>query len=110
MSWLARLQTPGAQAVRIGYVLRHLLVAGFAPETLRAAATLDGQVIFARGRRAWTGSDLVDWLMEVSAGLVRSRQQACAMWQCLLEEGVILHGEYPPGKFNVEGTTNQLIT
>lgn len=79
--------------MRIGYVLRHLLVAGFAPETLRGALTLDGQVIFARGRRAWTGSDLVDWLMEVSAGLVRSRQQACAMWQCLLEEGVILHGE-----------------
>ncbi|XP_052127914.1 rap guanine nucleotide exchange factor 4-like [Frankliniella occidentalis] len=84
---------PGAQAIRIGFVLRHLLAAGFAPDSLRGALTLDGQVIFARGRRAWTGSDLVDWLIEVSGGLVRSRQQACAMWQCLLEEGVIVHGE-----------------
>lgn len=105
-------QAPGAQAVRIGFVLRHLLVAGFAPESLRGALTIEGQIIFTRGRRAWTGSDLVDWLIEVSGGLVRSRQQACAMWQCLLEEGVILHGESrqgPPSRDPVRSVSTHFI-
>lgn len=38
------------------------------------------------------GTELVDWLMQQSS-CVHSRLQAVGMWQVLLEEGVLNHGE-----------------
>ena len=35
---------------------------------------------------------MVDWLMQQSA-VLKSRHQTVGMWQALLEEGVIVHGE-----------------
>lgn len=42
-------------------------------------------------RKGALGSELVDWLMNLSA-IVHTRAQAAGMWQALLEEGVITHG------------------
>ena len=36
-------------------------------------------------------TEMVDWMVEQG---VRSRYQAVGMWQALLEEGVILHGNF----------------
>lgn len=38
------------------------------------------------------GTELVDWQMQQSS-CVHSRIQAVGMWQVLLEEGVLNHGE-----------------
>ncbi len=38
------------------------------------------------------GTELVDWLMQHTS-CVHSRVQAVGMWQVLLEEGVLNHGE-----------------
>lgn len=38
------------------------------------------------------GTDMVDWLIQQSS-LVKSRNQAVGMWQALLEEGIIVHGQ-----------------
>ena len=43
-------------------------------------------------RRCMVGTEMVDWLLQLSAG-VRSRQQAAAVWQVMLEQGLISHGE-----------------
>ena len=37
------------------------------------------------------GAEMVEWIMQQSP-LVHSRNQAVGMWQALLEEGVIVHG------------------
>jgi Rap guanine nucleotide exchange factor 4 len=42
-------------------------------------------------RKCAPGSELVDWLMNLSS-VVHTRVQATGMWQALLEEGVISHG------------------
>ncbi|KAH1017361.1 hypothetical protein HUJ05_008011 [Dendroctonus ponderosae] len=42
-------------------------------------------------RRCAPGTELVEWLMNLSPG-IHSRPQAAGMWQALLEEGVISHG------------------
>jgi hypothetical protein len=71
---------------RAGWALQTLLQAG-APGLLRERKSSAGHVL----RRCAAGTDLVEWLMTVG---VHSRQQATAMWQVLLEEGVITHGKY----------------
>ena len=38
------------------------------------------------------GSEMVDWLMQQSSP-VHARTQAVGMWQALLEESVIVHGQ-----------------
>lgn len=42
-------------------------------------------------RKCALGSELVDWLVNLSA-IVHTRTQAAGMWQALLEEGVLSHG------------------
>ena len=42
--------------------------------------------------RCMVGNEMVDWIMQ-QCTLVHSRTQASGMWQALLEEGVIVHGE-----------------
>ncbi|KAJ8979517.1 hypothetical protein NQ317_015695 [Molorchus minor] len=41
-------------------------------------------------RRCAPGTELVDWLLSLSPS-IHTRAQAAAMWQALLEEGVISH-------------------
>ena len=43
-------------------------------------------------RQCCVGTELVDWQMQQSSCVV-SRVQAVGMWQALLEEGVLYHGE-----------------
>lgn len=38
------------------------------------------------------GTELVDWLMNLSV-IVHTRAQAAGMWQAIFEEGVLCHGE-----------------
>lgn len=45
-------------------------------------------------RQCCVGTELVDWQMQQSS-CVHSRIQAVGMWQVLLEEGVLNHGETP---------------
>ncbi|XP_059478208.1 rap guanine nucleotide exchange factor 4 isoform X2 [Neocloeon triangulifer] len=68
---------------RAGWVLHTLLLAR-APGLLRERKSSTGRVL----RRCAAGTDLVEWLMTIG---VHSRQQATAMWQVLLEEGIITH-------------------
>lgn len=42
-------------------------------------------------RRCAPGTELVDWLLNLSPS-IQTRSQAAGMWQALLEEGVISHG------------------
>lgn len=43
-------------------------------------------------RRCAPGTELVDWMLSLSPS-IHTRPQAAGMWQALLEEGVIAHGE-----------------
>ena len=43
-------------------------------------------------RRCMVGSEMTDWLLSQNT-LMQTRQQAVGMWQVLLEEGVLVHGE-----------------
>lgn len=45
-----------------------------------------------RGRQCCVGTELVDWLVMQSA-CVLTRSHAVGMWQALLEEGVLNHGD-----------------
>lgn len=45
-------------------------------------------------RKCAPGTELVDWLVNL-APIVHTRAQAAGMWQALLEEGVLTHGEWP---------------
>jgi len=53
-------------------------------------------------RNVASGAALVDWLMAISAGTVRKREQAAAMWQVLVEEGVLLHGKEKDFRGNIQ--------
>lgn len=44
-------------------------------------------------RRCAPGTELVEWLMNLTPG-IHSRPQAAGMLQALLEEGVISHGKF----------------
>lgn len=44
-------------------------------------------------RQCCVGTELVDWLVLQSA-CVLTRSHAVGMWQALLEEGVLNHGEF----------------
>lgn len=43
-------------------------------------------------RKCALGTELVDWLMNLSV-IVHTRTQAAGMWQAILEEGVLSHGQ-----------------
>ena len=49
-------------------------------------------------RRCMVGTEMVDWLLQQSP-LVHSRTQAVGMWQALVEEGVVVHGESSQDSF-----------
>lgn len=42
-------------------------------------------------RKCGPGTELVDWLLNLSP-IVHTRTQAAGMWQALVEEGVLSHG------------------
>nr|CAD7453221.1 unnamed protein product [Timema tahoe] len=83
-------ETPSTQMSRAGWTLRVLLLACDSGAALRDHKS-SGRV----HRRCATGVELVDWLLVVSSS-VHSRQQAVGMWQALVEEGVLTHGQYHP--------------
>lgn len=43
-------------------------------------------------RQCCSGKELVDWLMKQSDCL-QSRSQVVGMWQVLVDEGILVHGE-----------------
>nr|CAD7591359.1 unnamed protein product [Timema genevievae] len=98
--FISLLQTPSTQMSRAGWTLRVLLLACDSGAALRDHKS-SGRV----HRRCATGVELVDWLLVVSSS-VHSRQQAVGMWQALVEEGVLTHGQYHPSDISEqrEGT------
>ncbi|KAF4532333.1 hypothetical protein B566_EDAN003636 [Ephemera danica] len=78
-------ETAASQVARAGWVFRTLLLAR-TPGILRDRKSSSGRVL----RRCGAGSELVDWLLSQSP-VVHNRSQAVAMWQAMLEEGVIAH-------------------
>lgn len=48
-------------------------------------------------RKCAPGTELVDWLMNLSPILHNRRIQAAGMWQALLEEDVLTHGKWRGG-------------
>ncbi|XP_066151084.1 rap guanine nucleotide exchange factor 4 isoform X1 [Euwallacea fornicatus] len=68
---------------RIGWALRTLLLS---QNTCLKDRKVSGRLV----RRCAPGTELVDWLLDLSPS-IHSRAQAAAMWQALLEEGVISH-------------------
>ena len=72
---------------RAGWVLRTLLL-NEQEDILRERKTAGGRLSVPR---AASGSELVSWLQGMEPGLDRHR--ATTMWQALLEESVIFHGE-----------------
>lgn len=55
------------------------------------AAALGDVVVCVCCRQCCVGTELVDWLVLQSA-CVLTRSHAVGMWQALLEEGVLNHG------------------
>lgn len=49
-------------------------------------------------RKCALGTELVDWLLNLTA-IVHTRAQTAGMWQALLEEGVLSHGTDDKIKF-----------
>jgi hypothetical protein len=80
------MQSPSPQMSRIGWTLRTLLLSHCSPAVLRDHKSSNGVY-----RRCVSGRKLVDWIMALSPS-IHTRQQAAGMWQALLEEGVIYHG------------------
>lgn len=77
--------------LHIGWVLRTLLAArdsgsngGFVLQDRK----IHGRLV----RRCASGCDLIDWLLRQVDGL--SRPQVAAMFQALLEEGVMAHSKH----------------
>ncbi|RWS06253.1 rap guanine nucleotide exchange factor 4-like protein, partial [Dinothrombium tinctorium] len=78
---------PSSQILRIGWVLRTIILVQ-APQLIRDRKFNLHTVC----RKCMVGSELVDWLMSVSSTTpirIHSRSQAAAMWQPLVEEGVL---------------------
>lgn len=70
---------------KMGWALRSLLLAD-ANGCLKDRK-VSGKLI----RKCAPGIEMVDWLVNLSP-VVHTRIQATGMWQALLEEGVISHG------------------
>ncbi|XP_065173955.1 rap guanine nucleotide exchange factor 4 isoform X2 [Atheta coriaria] len=75
--------TPSITISKIGKSLRTLLLS---ENTCLKDRKVSGRLV----RRCAPGTELVDWLLELSPG-IHTRAQAAGMWQALLEEGVIAH-------------------
>lgn len=79
---------PSQAMARAGWALRALLLR----PSSRDSTCLKYRVVSGRMvRRCAPGTELVDWLLAAAPGHVSTRAQATAMWQALLEEGVIKH-------------------
>lgn len=84
-------QNPSMPMARAGWVLRTLLLSD-QNTVLRDRKTGGGRSVV---RRCASGSELIDWLMNLVSTDHDSfsRHDVVGMWQALLEEGVISHGE-----------------
>jgi len=79
-------QSPSSQMACVGWTLRTLLLTDSSQSVLR-----DHKSANCVYRRCASGRELVDWIMSLSPS-IHTRHQAIGMWQALLEEGVISHG------------------
>lgn len=76
--------TPSPAMTRIAWALRTLLV------TDSSSCLKDRKVSGKLVRKCAPGTELVDWLINLSS-IVHTRVQATGMWQALVEEGLLLH-------------------
>lgn len=76
---------PSQAMGRIGWALRTLLLT---TNSCLRDRKVSGRLV----RRCAPGTELVDWLLQLTPS-IHTRAQAVGMWQALLEEGVISHGE-----------------
>ena len=79
------IQTPSDKLTHVGYVIRTMLLLR-SPPIIR-----DRKNQMRTYRRCMVGTEMVDWMM--TQNVVRSRHQAVGMWQALLEDGILMHGE-----------------
>lgn len=79
-------QKPSPPMIKMGWALRALLISD--SSSCLKDRKVSGRLI----RKCAPGTELVDWLMNLSP-VVHTRIQGAGMWQALLEEGVISHGE-----------------
>ncbi|XP_055921023.1 rap guanine nucleotide exchange factor 4 isoform X2 [Eupeodes corollae] len=77
-------ESPSPAMSRMGWALRTLLV------TDSSSCLKDRKVSGKLIRKCAPGTELVDWLLNLSP-IVHTRAQAAGMWQALLEEGVLSH-------------------
>ncbi len=70
-------------------VLRAATASNRNPPVIRDRQYQGGHRIY---RQSMVGTEMVDWLLEIGGSTVLSRHLASAMWQVLLEEGVISQG------------------
>lgn len=88
-------QEPSAKLSRAGWVLRTLILCQ-CPHLIRDRKYHSDPTRQLRTfRRCLVGSEMVEFLMQQGGPQVRihSRSLAMGMWQALMEEGVISHGE-----------------
>lgn len=78
-------QFPSEKVAHAAHVLRTVLMTS-APYMIR-----DRKFHLRTYRRCMVGSEMTDWLLSQNT-LVQTRQQGVGMWQVLLEEGVLVHG------------------
>ncbi|XP_055606466.1 rap guanine nucleotide exchange factor 4 isoform X4 [Uranotaenia lowii] len=77
-------EAPSPAMARMGWALRTLLVSD------NTSCLKDRKVGGKFIRKCGPGTELVDWLMNLSP-IVHTRPQAAGMWQALVEEGVLSH-------------------
>ncbi|XP_055374001.1 rap guanine nucleotide exchange factor 4 isoform X2 [Condylostylus longicornis] len=77
-------ENPSPAMSRIGWALRTLLVSD--SSSCLKDRKVSGKLI----RKCAPGTELVDWLLNLSP-IVHTRAQAAGMWQALLEEGILAH-------------------
>ncbi|XP_077393346.1 rap guanine nucleotide exchange factor 4 [Festucalex cinctus] len=82
-------QVPSEKILHAGKVLRNAILSR-APHMIR-----DRKYHLKTYRLCCVGTEMVDWQMQHSS-CVHSRLQAVAMWQVLLEEGVLCHVDQEP--------------
>uniref|UniRef100_A0A3Q3FWR0 Cyclic nucleotide-binding domain-containing protein n=1 Tax=Labrus bergylta TaxID=56723 RepID=A0A3Q3FWR0_9LABR len=81
-------KVPSEKILQAGKILRNAILSR-APHMIR-----DRKYHLKTYRQCCVGTELVDWQMQQSS-CIHSRIQAVGMWQVLLEEGVLNHGETP---------------
>ncbi|XP_061547773.1 rap guanine nucleotide exchange factor 4 isoform X2 [Phycodurus eques] len=82
-------QVPSEKVLHAGKILRNAILSR-APHMIR-----DRKYHLKTYRQCCVGTEMVDWQMQHSS-FVHSRLQAVAMWQVLLEEGVLCHVDQEP--------------